>query len=168
MSPLAPLYRVCGWLAGLFMIALLVTILLSTAGRALGFYLSGLDAYSGYCMAAASFLALAYAFAHGDHIRVTLVIGRLGLRARRGAEIFSVVMAILASGAFAFYSVKMAWWSWTFHDISSANDATPLWIPQLGMAIGTVVFCIAFVEELVLLLRGKQIRGDADEIAHTE
>src|SRR3546814_6766250 len=149
MSPLAPLYRACGWLAGLFMIALLTTILVSIAGRQFGFYLSGLDAYSGYCMAASSFLALAYAFAHGDHIRVTLVISRLGLKARRGAELLSVAIAILASGAFAFYSVKMAWWSYKFHDISSANDATPQWIPQLGMAIGTVVFCIAFVEEQI-------------------
>src|SRR3546814_1262321 len=56
-SPLAPLYRACLWLAGLFMIALLVTILVSIAGRQFGFYLRGLDAYSGYCMAAASFLA---------------------------------------------------------------------------------------------------------------
>jgi TRAP-type C4-dicarboxylate transport system permease small subunit len=168
MSPLAPLYRACGWLAGLFMIALLASILLSTVGRAVGFYLNGLDAYSGYCMAASSFLALAYAFVHGDHIRVTLVIGRLGLKARRGAELFSVAMAVVASGALAFYSVKMTWWSWKFHDISSANDATPLWIPQLGMAIGTVVFCIAFVEEFVLLLRGKPLRDDAGEIARTE
>ena len=168
MSPLAPLYRACGWLAGLFMIALLGCILLSIIGRATGFYINGLDSYSGYCMAASSFLALAYAFAHGDHIRVTLVISRLGVQARRGAELFSVVIAILASGAFAAYSVKMTWWSWKFHDISSANDATPLWIPQLGMAIGTVVFCIAFVEELFLLLQGKQIRDDTDEIAHTE
>jgi hypothetical protein len=27
-----------------------------------------------------------------------------------------------------------------FHDISTGNDATPLWIPQLTMALGTVVF----------------------------
>src|SRR3546814_18405186 len=75
-SPLAPLYRACLWLAGLFMIALLVTILVSIAGRQFGFYLRGLDAYSGYCMSAASFLALAGTFVRGDHIRVTLIISR--------------------------------------------------------------------------------------------
>ncbi|HET9160235.1 MAG TPA: TRAP transporter small permease [Caulobacteraceae bacterium] len=167
-SPLAPLYRACLWLAGIFMILLLLTIVVSIAGRQFDFYLRGLDAYSGYCMAASSFLALAGAFVRGDHIRVTLVIGRFTGRARRGFEIFSLALAILTCGAFAFYSIKMAWWSWKFHDISSANDATPLWIPQIGMAVGTTVFCIALIEELVLVLRGKTPGNDTSEIAHTE
>ncbi|HEX6959566.1 MAG TPA: TRAP transporter small permease [Ferrovibrio sp.] len=167
-SPLAPLYRACGWLAGLFMIALLATILLSIFGRLAGFYLRGLDAYAGYCMAASAFLALAYAFVHGDHIRVTLIIGRLAPQMRRLSELWCAVIAIAISGALAFYSAKMVWWSYEFHDVSSGNDATPLWIPQLGMAIGSIVFCLAFVEEFVLVLRGYAPRTDKDEIAHTE
>lgn len=77
-------------------------------------------------------------------------------------------MAVAISGALAFYTVKMAWWSWKFNDISTANDATPLWIPQIAMALGTVVFCIAFIEELVLVLLGKQIEKPAAEMARTE
>ena len=41
----------------------------------------------------------------------------------------------------------------TFHDISTSNDATPLWLPQLSMAVGTaVILAIAFIDELVLEL----------------
>lgn len=167
-SPLAPLYNAALWLAGLFMIALLAAIILSILGRQFDFYIRGIDSYAGYFMAAASFLALAGTLAKGDHIRVTLVIGRLTGNARRGFEVFCLVMAVAISGAFAFYSVKMAWWSWKFNDISTANDATPLWIPQIGMALGTVVFCIAFIEELVLVLLGKQINKPAAEMARTE
>lgn len=167
-SPLAPLYQAALWLAGLFMIALLATIVLSILGRQLDFYIRGIDSYAGYFMAAASFLALAGTLAKGDHIRVTLVIGRLTGNTRRGFELFCLVMAVAISGAFAFYSVKMAWWSWKFNDISTANDATPLWIPQIAMALGTVVFCIAFIEELVLVLLGKQVEKPAAEMARTE
>lgn len=167
-SPLAPLYNAALWLAGLFMIAVLATIVLSILGRQFDFYIRGIDAYAGYFMASASFLALAGTLAKGDHIRVTLVISRFAGNARRGLEIFCLVMAVAISGAFAFYSVKMAWWSYKFNDISSSNDATPLWIPQLGMALGTVVFCIAFIEELVLVALGKQIEKPADELARTE
>jgi len=167
-SPLAPLYNAALWLAGFFMIALLATIVLSILGRQFDFYIRGIDSYAGYFMAAASFLALAGTLAKGDHIRVTLVISRLTGNARRGLELFCLVMAVAISGAFAFYSVKMAWWSWKFNDISTANDATPLWIPQIGMALGTVVFCIAFIEELVLVLLGKQIEKPAAEMARTE
>lgn len=167
-SPLAPLYNAALWLAGLFMIAVLATIVLSILGRQFDFYIRGIDAYAGYFMASASFLALAGTLAKGDHIRVTLVISRFAGNGRRGLELFCLVMAVAISGAFAFYSVKMAWWSYKFNDISSSNDATPLWIPQLGMALGTVVFCIAFIEELVLVALGKQIEKPADELARTE
>jgi TRAP-type C4-dicarboxylate transport system permease small subunit len=167
-SPLAPLYQAALWLAGLFMIALLATIVLSILGRQFDFYIRGIDSYAGYFMAAASFLALAGTLAKGDHIRVTLVISRFAGKPRRGLEIFCLALAVLISGAFAAFSVKMAWWSYKFNDISTANDATPLWIPQIGMALGTVVFAIAFIEELVLVLMGKPIDKPADELARTE
>lgn len=167
-TPLEPLYRLSLWLAGFFMIALLGTVMLSILGRQFDFYIRGIDSYAGYCMAAASFLALAGTLAKGEHIRVTLVIGRFAGRTRRALEIFCLTLAILISGAFAFYSVKMAWWSYKFNDISTANDATPLWIPQIGMALGTVIFAIAFIEEFVLVLRGKPIDDRSAEIARTE
>lgn len=167
-SPLRPLYHASLWLAGLFMIAMLATILISILGRQLDFYVRGIDSYAGYFMAAASFLALAGTLVKGDHIRVTLVISRFSGKPRRAFEIFCLVLAIAVSGAFAWYSVKMAWWSWKFNDISTANDATPLWIPQLGMALGTVIFCIAYVEELVLVLLGKPLNDQSAELARTE
>ncbi len=167
-SHLAPLYNAVLWLAGLFMIAVLATIILSILGRQFDFYIRGIDAYAGYFMAAASFLALAGTLVKGDHIRVTLVISRFTGKARRGFEIFCLIMAAAISGVFAAYSIKMVWWSWKFHDISTGNDATPLWIPQIAMALGISVFFIAFVEELILVLLGKQVEKPADELARTE
>lgn len=167
-SPLDPLYRACGWLAALFMVALLGCIITSILGRQFGFYIRGIDAYAGYCMGAASFLALAHTFSRGEHIRVTLILKRFEGAARRRLEIWSLLLATACSGAFAAYSIKMAWWSWKFNDISTSNDATPLWIPQIGMAVGTSMLCIAVVEELVLVIRGKSIEEGPAEMARTE
>ncbi|MNW18597.1 hypothetical protein D3C71_2182250 [compost metagenome] len=50
----------------------------------------------------------------------------------------------------------MVWQSWEIEDISVGIDATPLWIPQLLMALGTLVFFIAFCDELVLELMNKR------------
>ena len=44
---------------------------------------------------------------------------------------------------FAYYSCSMVYWSYTLGDVSQGMDATPLWIPQLSMALGTVLFAIA-------------------------
>ena len=62
----------------------------------------------------------------------------------------------------AFYSARLAWQSHAFNDISTANDATPLWIPQLAMAVGTAILLVAFVDAFVVVLRdgGKPSAGE--------
>ena len=71
------LYDAAAWLAALAMIGVLVWVLLSIVSRQMGFNVPGIDAYAGYSMAAAGFLALAHTLKRNEHIRVTLLIGRL-------------------------------------------------------------------------------------------
>ncbi len=164
------LFTWAGWLAGLFMIATLAAVLASIFGRLLDIRVPGADAYAGYCMAASAFLALAHTLRRGEHIRVTLVLNHLGAKARRALEIFCHGAALFLSGALAWYAIRLSWQSWQFHDISTGLDATPLWIPQLGMAAGTLLFCLAFAQDLVDLLRGRDLRAEREggEPAHIE
>jgi TRAP-type C4-dicarboxylate transport system permease small subunit len=156
------LYDGAAWLAALFMIALLIAVLLSIVGRELNFHVRGTDAYAGYCMAAAGFLALAHTLKRGEHIRVTLLLSAVPPVWRRALEIWSHGAAALMSSILAFYACRLAWQSRTFNDISTGNDATPLWIPQLGMAVGTIILAIAFVDELVLELQRRRTSQPAD------
>jgi TRAP-type C4-dicarboxylate transport system permease small subunit len=162
------LYDGAAWLAALFMIGLLAMVLLAIVSRLLHFHVPGTDAYAGYLMAAAGFLALAHTLKRGEHIRVTLLVGRLKGGWRRGFELWSLGAATLLAGLGAWYSVRLAWQSHAFHDISTSNDATPLWIPQLAMAAGSLVFLIAFVDELVLELTGRREAATSDEAARHE
>ena len=162
------LYAAAAWLAAAFLVGTLVMVLVAIAGRWLNFHVPGTDAYAGYCMAASGFLALAHTLRRNEHIRVTLVIERLGGRARRGLELWALAASTLLSALFAVYSIRLAYQSYDFHDISTANDATPLWIPQLAMAAGTVILLVAFVDELVLELRGRRRARVADGALHHE
>lgn len=164
------LYDAAAWLAALAMIGVLVMVLTSIIGRLLHFHLPGTDAYAGYSMAAAGFLALAHTLKKGEHIRVTLLIGRLQGSARRAMEMWSLSVAVLLAALFAYYACRLVWQSHEFNDMSTSNDATPLWIPQLSMAVGTVVLFIAFVDEWVLELLGQRSHeGHADDEAlHNE
>lgn len=150
------LYDGAAWLAALFLVALLIAVLLSILGRQLHFNIPGIDAYAGYLMAAAGFLALAHTLKRGEHIRVTLLINALRGGPRKALELWALAAAAMLAALFAFYSCRLVWQSHAFHDISTSNDATPLWIPQLAMAVGTVVFALAFIDELVLELRGRR------------
>jgi len=162
------LYDATAWLGALAMIGVLVMVLASIISRELGFQVPGSDAYAGYAMAAAGFLALAHTFKRNEHIRVTLVLGRLKGRARHGLEMWALSAGVLLAALFAFYSVRLAWVSHSINDMSTGNDATPLWIPQLAMALGTVVLLIALIDEWVLELRGRRQVVDSAEALHNE
>ena len=162
------LYEAAGWLAALFMIGTLVFVLLGILGRLLDFHVRGTDAYAGYCMAASGFLALAYTLRRNEHIRVTLLLGHVPAAARKALEIWCHGLALALSAILAFYSVRLAWQSKTFNDISTANDATPLWLPQLAMAIGTLILVIAFVDAFVGVLRDRTSAAAGEEPAHIE
>ena len=156
------LYDGAAWLAAMCMIGLLAMVLLSIVSRLAHFHVPGTDAYAGYLMAAAGFLALAHTLKRQEHIRVTLVVNALRGRARRALEVWALGAATVLAGLGAWYSVRLSWQSHLFDDISTGNDATPLWIPQLSMAIGNLILLVAFIDEFVLELRGKR-RASAPE-----
>ena len=162
------LYDAAAWLAALAMIGVLAMVLLSIVARQLGFHVAGTDAYAGYSMAAAGFLALAHTLKHNEHIRVTLLLGRLQGKARHALEMWALTAAVLLAALFAFYSMRLAWQSHVLNDISTGNDATRLWIPQLTMAFGTVVLLIAFMDEWWLELTGRRIAAAPQEALHNE
>jgi TRAP-type C4-dicarboxylate transport system permease small subunit len=187
------LYDAAGYLAAFFLVMTLVWVAVGIAGRetygCIGirrleifsvdlsftlfcfdwrFYVPGTDAYAGYTMAACAFLALAHTLKHGEHIRVELVLQKAGPRLRRALQLWSYGAATLLAALFAGYSVRLAWQSYTFNDISTANDATPLWIPQIAMALGTVILFVAFVDDFVIELRGRRAppKGVAEATHH--
>jgi TRAP-type C4-dicarboxylate transport system permease small subunit len=162
------LYDGAAALAALFMVGLLGMVLLSVVSRQLHFHVAGTDAYAGYLMAGAGFLALAHTLKRGEHIRVTLLLSALSGGTRRALELWALAAATLLAALSAFYACKLAWQSYAFNDISTGNDATPLWLPQLAMAAGTLILAVAFIDEFVLELRGERRAVQSDELLHNE
>jgi len=162
------LYDAAGYLAAFFMVGILAMVLASVIGRMAGFNLRGSDAYAGYCMAASGFLALAHTLKRGEHIRVSLFLERFGGKLRRPLDIWWHVAGRCFSGALAWYSIRLAWQSHVFNDISQGNDATPLWIPEIPMAVGATVLAIAMLDDLILLLRRRKIGAGSDELKAIE
>lgn len=152
------LYLACGALAALALVAIALLVVGSIVTRLTAWQVPGLTEYAGYCMAASSFFALAYAFGHDEHIRVTLILNALEGGARRAAEIWCLTVGFGLAAYFAYYSIKMVRVSILINDISPGPDATPLWIPQLAMAAGTTVFAIALLDRLVRVLCGAPLQ----------
>ncbi len=167
-SALDQLYDACAWAAALMMVGTLIMVVLGMVDRYVSMNFRGTDMYAGYFMAAAGFLALAHTLKKNEHIRVTLILNAVPPKAKKALELWSLAVAALLAGLFAYYSIKLSYQSWDFHDISTGNDATPLWIPQIGMAVGTLVLLVAFVDEFVLELLGRRRPGGTEEALHNE
>ena len=141
------LYLASGLVGAAFLVAILVLVVAQMVARWTGLVFPGGPDYAGYAMAGASFFALAHALNRGAHIRVTLVLGALG-RWRRLAEIWCYGVATVIAVFLARYAVKTNIWSYRLNDVSQGQDATPIWIPQVSMVVGSIFFAIALTAHL--------------------
>ena len=148
---LRTLYRLSGYIAAIFLILVATFILTGIASRLFSFYIRGLAEYSGYCMAASSFLALAYTFGEKGHIRITLFLEKSNKSIRRFLELWCLSVATFFSGFLSFYFVKMLMVSFQFQERSEGADEILIWIPQVSVALGSTIFFICVLHNFILL-----------------
>jgi TRAP-type C4-dicarboxylate transport system permease small subunit len=147
-SVLDKFYRFLMGLSCLSMVLAFVSIMLGVAAREFHWDIQGLDAYAGYAIAATLFLALPSTLKHGDHIRVTLLMQRLSPRWQNALEYWCLGATSALALYLAWFSCRLVWVSFTTHDVSPSADASPLWIPQLAMALGCIGFAASFCHAL--------------------
>tara|TARA_B100001109_G_C18655281_1_gene376979 strand:+ start:69 stop:551 length:483 start_codon:yes stop_codon:yes gene_type:complete len=147
------LYKYSGYIAATFLIFVAIFILIGISSRIFGFYIRGLAEYSGYCMASASFFALAYTFVEGGHIRITLFLEKLSGLKKKLIEIWCLIISSFFSGYLAFYFIKMLIISFKFQERSEGADEILIWIPQTSVAIGSTIFFISVFHKLILIIK---------------
>ncbi|MFT4929865.1 MAG: TRAP-type C4-dicarboxylate transport system permease small subunit [Phenylobacterium sp.] len=156
------LYLVSGGIAALSLVVLLMIIIAQMFTRWFGITMPGLTAYAGYCMGSTSFFALGYAFSKGSHIRVNLFLKGSGVY-RHWVDIWCLAISSVITLFFSYYAIKTTYWSYQLQEISQAQDATPIWIPQIAMSVGTAVLAIAMIDRLVqALMNGKDVEPSAN------
>jgi len=149
------IYKFSGYIAAFFLILVAAFILIGISSRIFGFYIRGLAEYSGYCMAASSFFALAYTFVEGGHIRITLFLEKITGNKKKYLETWCLIIASFFSGYLAFYFIKMLIISYKFQERSEGADEILVWIPQTSVAIGSSIFFICIFHKLILTTLNK-------------
>ena len=148
------LYAASGALAAACLAGIAAVMLLQAGMRAAGFLLRGADDMVAWLCAASAFLALAYTFRNGEHVRVSLLINGLRGAARRHAETFCLVAALIVSAYTTWAVASFAFESWKFGELAQGLIQIPIWLPQLSLVFGMLVFSISIADELVAHLRG--------------
>ncbi|PIL17362.1 hypothetical protein P775_24480 [Puniceibacterium antarcticum] len=153
------IYKTAGFGAALALVAILVLVTLQMVARWMGILFPGGANYAGYAMATASFLGLAYTFSHNEHIRVGIFVERSGVW-RRGLEIWCYTVGSAVALYFAWHAIQTPLLSYKINDISQGQDGTPLWIPQIAMAVGATLLAVALLDNLVQVLLGSGLGVD--------
>ena len=149
-------YRLSGYIAATFLILVALFILTGIASRIFGFYIRGLAEYSGYCMAASFFLALAYTFGEKGHIRITLFLEKANKNIKRILELWCLSIATFFSGFLSFYFIKMLIISINFKERSEGADEIYIWIPQTAVALGATIFFVCVLHNFILLILNRE------------
>lgn len=152
-------YAACGYAAACFLVTIGLLVCASIVTRLFSVYVPGLTEYSGYAMAAASFLALAYTFQHNGHIRVDMIIGKTRGRVRRAFELWTLFVASLACLYLAWHLGRLVYVSWRFEERSEGADAILIWLPQSLALLGGVALAVCVVHRFVKTLACKERHG---------
>ncbi|UWQ34197.1 TRAP transporter small permease [Leisingera sp. M527] len=160
------IYRAAGGLAALFIVAIVALVFAQVClnladkiaaaltGSGVGLTIPSYADFTGFFLAASTFLALAYALRAGGHIRVTLLTNRLPVPARRMTEAAVTFLALVMSGYATWYMGLLLLESLEFGDRSAGMVSVPLWLPQAPVALGLAILTLALADELICILRG--------------
>src|SRR3982750_2133004 len=130
------LYLYSGYLAGAFLVAVFLLLMVLSAGRPIGLNIPAADDFVSWCMAAMAFLGLAHTFRSGEMIRVGLLIDKLPEKSRHWVELACLVIGIGFIAFFALYACQLVRDSWRLHEMSQGVISIPLWIRQVGYGVG--------------------------------
>lgn len=120
--------------------------------------------FSGFMLAAATFLAMPYTFRSGGHIKVSLVTARLPEKGRLYAELLALTGATVLTWFAVYYIWVLVAESIHFGDVSNGTIPIPLWIPQSAMGIGMSLLGVAVIDSLIQTLqRGEPVIAASQE-----
>jgi len=148
------LYLVGGVLGAIALMAIAGIIAAQVIARQFGATVIGADDLTAFSVAASATLPLAYAFRHGAHIRVDLVIGRLGGAPRFVMEAIALSVAAALASFFAYAMIDLATDSLEFGDVAQGSVPWKLWVPQSLVGLGAALFALSLIDDLVVHLAG--------------
>ena len=158
------IYLAAAIAAGLCLVVMTLLMLSQIVGRWFTIIVPSTEDFSGFLLAAASFLALPYALRSGSHIRVSLFISHLPSQRRKFVELL-VLVSVLILMTYIAYSVSfMVFETWEFEELTQGYVAIPLWIPQVPLSVGLVLFVLAIADELICLL----MTGETSYLQHED
>ena len=117
------------------------------------------DELSCYLLVGITFLGAAYTLAVNGHIRVETFVERLPHKVRAWVEFVADILGFVFLIIFGCYAFELVWDSYRYVNLSSTLLRTPLYIPQLSVALGLTWLCfqmLAVILQLFVRMQKKE------------
>jgi len=150
--------------AGSRLVIMTLLMLTQIVGRWFDILVPSTADFSGFLLAAASFLALPYDLRSGSHIRVSLFLSFFPAQFRKAVELCVLVLVFGLVSYIAWSVTLMVIETWEFEELTQGYVAIPLWIPQLPLPVGLMLFALALFDELVSLI----MTGETSYLRHED
>lgn len=171
------IYRISGGIAAFFLVAIFSVVIAQVilniinsafqyfTGMPLGWMIPSYASFAGYFLGAATFFALAYTLQRGEHVRVSLVLQSVAPKIRVWLEAICCLTGLFLMGLTTYFFGGLILESWKFNDRSFGMVSIPLWIPQLPFFLGSLLLTVAFLDNLIGIIRTKKVRYEKDSVA---
>ncbi len=103
------------------------------------------DEYSAYLYVVLVCFGLGYTLATDGHIRVKVVFSRVSERARHVLDVLVTATALALTGFALYFSVFLVKEAHSLRMVSETPSQTPMWIPQLALPLGLIVFALQLI-----------------------
>lgn len=132
------------YIASVLLISLVVLIMTEIIGRHF-FNTSTMiaDEYSGYLYLASIFLGLAYTFENNAHIRINIITSKLSKRTNKYIDIFASFITSVVLIFILYRSILFTYDSYDMEMLSENVSETPLYLTQIVMPIGIILFILS-------------------------
>jgi TRAP-type transport system small permease protein len=148
------------YLSGFLTFLMIIFVFLSVVARYIfNSPFSFTEELTGYIVLFAVCMGLGYTFRTNGHIRTTILFDRLPSKYKKGftliglalSFLWSVVMLVAAKSLIAKYL--------TNETVSITPLHTPLWIPALFIAIGSLILCLDIIAKVIKCFRPNETDG---------
>lgn len=136
------------------LLIMLALIALDIATRSLlNFSFEISDEVGGYMLVVITFFSLSACQVNGSFHEVELVQAHLSAKGRAISRLVFGLLALAVCALLAWQFVRLEMSSWRFGQVAPSYLATPLWLPQLPMAIGMIALCLSIIRTMIADLR---------------
>ncbi len=142
-------------LSGSCLVVMTLLILAQIGARMMGQIIPSSEDFAGWLLSATVFFGLAYTFNSGGHIRVTILLTRLGHFKHRFIELFNLIVGLAISAYLMFYTAYTVYESYIYDEVTDTYLVMPLWVVQSPMALGSLFLMLAIADNLFDSICGK-------------